>query len=240
MDSDISFTVRPLFPTSSLKIHDVYDPDSTLNKDHWISTGPVSFAKGLGTFQILPLTWQQQYNSDHPYGWNDGAMIPAKGYQTMVSGGFYAKFGPLSVQLRPEYVYAANRNFNGFATQHNDSELGAYYIFHNIVDWPEQFGTGTYTKASWGQSSIRLTFKPISIGLSNENVWWGPGVQNALVLTNNAPGFKHITINTVSPIKTWIGSCQLQNFLMEQIFIWSSGMTGAILQASILIIIQNG
>lgn len=210
VDSNISFTVRPFFPSSAKKNDDIYDPDSTLKSDHWLSTGSISFAKGLGAFQILPLTWQQQYNSDHPYGWNDGAMIPAKGYQTMISGGFYAKFGPLSVQLRPEYVYAANPDFNGFATGHNASDLGAYYIFHNLVDWPERYGNASYHRASWGQSNIQLTFNPISISLSNENLWWGPGIQNALIITNNAPGFKHISINTVRPIKTYLGSFEGQ------------------------------
>ncbi|MGI4749993.1 MAG: capsule assembly Wzi family protein [Janthinobacterium lividum] len=210
LDSDYSFSVRPIIPKYLVKEADVFDPDSSLSKDHFFRPSSVMFAKGKGFFQILPFTWQQQYNSDHPYGWNDGPMIPAKGYQTLISGGFFVKYGPLSIQLRPEYVYAANQNFNGYASGHNDQDLSSYYAFHNLVDWPEQFGTGSYRKASWGQSSIRLTFNPISIGLSNENVWWGPGIQNSLVLTNNAPGFKHITINTVRPIKTWIGSFEGQ------------------------------
>lgn len=205
VDSNISFTVRPFFPSSTKKNIDVYDPDSTLKNDHWISTGPVSFAKGLGLFQVLPLTWQQQYNSDHPYGWNDGAMIPAKGYQTMVSGGFFAKFGPLSIQLRPEFVYAANPAFNGFASGHSGQDLINYYAYHNLIDWPEHYGNGSYNKAFWGQSSVRITLGPVSFGISNENVWWGPGIRNALILSNNAPGFKHITLNTVRPIKTYIG-----------------------------------
>jgi len=45
----------------------------------------------------------------------------------------------------------------------------------------------------------------MSFGLSNENLWWGPGIRNALILSNNAPGFKHFTLNTVRPIKTRIG-----------------------------------
>ena len=210
VDSNISFTVRPVFPVSSTNVHDVYDPDSTLKQDHWIKAGPVSFAHGLGAFQILPISWQQQYNSDHPYGWNDGAMIPAKGYQTMVSGGFFAKFGPLSVQLRPEYVYASNRQFTGFAAGHSDQDLSAYYVYHNLIDQPERFGNSAYSKAFWGQSSVRLTFGPASIGLSNENIWWGPGIHNALILGNNAPGFKHITLNTVRPVKTYIGFFEAQ------------------------------
>jgi hypothetical protein len=50
---------------------------------------------------------------------------------------------------------------------------------------------GPFNKAFWGQSSIRLTFGPASIGLSNENIWWGPGIRNSLIMSNNAPGFKH-------------------------------------------------
>jgi hypothetical protein len=210
VDSNLSFTVRPIFPVYKSNIHDVYDPDSSLKRDHWVSAGPVKFGKGHGAFQILPITWQQQYNSDHPYGWNDGAMIPAKGYQTMVSGGFFFKYGPLSIQLRPEFVYAANPSFDGFGKGHTDQDLANYYVFANQIDLPERFGTGTYQKVFWGQSSIRLTFDPISIGLSNENIWWGPGIRNALILSNNAPGFKHITLNTVRPIKTYIGSFEGQ------------------------------
>lgn len=212
LDSSVSFSIRPLFPSSIFKTKNVFDPDSTLNIDGYFkSSGPARFAKGLGEFQILPFSWQQQYNSDHPYGWNDGAMIPARGYQTTLSGGVFAKFGPLSIQLRPEFVYAQNRSFQGFATDRSDDELTRYYTdYYNLIDNPERFGNGSYSKANWGQSSIRLTVGPMSIGLSNENLWWGPGVQNALIMTNNAAGFKHLTLNTVRPIKTPIGSFEVQ------------------------------
>ncbi|WP_295794839.1 capsule assembly Wzi family protein [Mucilaginibacter sp.] len=210
VDSNVSFTIRPLFPGAAFKKHNAFDPDTTLKNDNWTPAGPVSFGNGAGSFQILPFSWQQQFNSDHPYGWNDGAMIPAKGYQTMVSGGIFVKYGPLSIQFRPEFVYAANPPFNGFASGRSDQDLLAYYHFYNNIDNPERFGTKAYSKAFLGQSSIRLTFDPVSIGLSNENLWWGPGIRNSLILGNNAPGFKHFTINTVRPINTPIGSFEFQ------------------------------
>ena len=211
VDSNVSFTVRPVNCAPTLGVKDLFDPDSVLKHDHWKEAGPISFDKGRGGFQILPLSWQQQVNSDHPYGWNDGAMIPAKGYQTMVSGGFYFKYGHLSIQLRPEFIYAANPPFSGFAIPgRSNSDLSAYYAYHNLIDNPESFGTGAYNKGFWGQSSIRLTFGPISFGLSNENIWWGPGIRNALILSDNAPGFKHLTLNTVRPINTYIGSFEGQ------------------------------
>lgn len=209
VDPNISFSIRPIFPVSIKKKQNVYDPDSSLSKKNWTNMGPVHFAKDLGIFQVLPLTWQQQFNSNHPYGWNDGAMIPAKGYQTLISGGFYLKFGPLSIQLRPEYVYASNPAFNGFGSGHNDTDLTSYYTDY-IVDLPERYGNGSFNKLFVGQSSIRLTFGPVSAGLSNESLWWGPGIHNSLILSNNAPGFKHVTINTVRPIKTFLGSFEAQ------------------------------
>ncbi|HEY4195523.1 MAG TPA: capsule assembly Wzi family protein [Mucilaginibacter sp.] len=210
VDSNVSFTVRPILSASALKVTDVFDPDSSLKRDHWIESAPLVFDKGRGELRILPLSWQQQYNTNHPYGWNDGAMIPARGYQTMISGGVYLKDGPLSIQFRPEYVYASNLQFNGFASGHTGQDLAVYYAYYNFIDNPERYGTNAYSKAFWGQSSIRLTFGSISFGLSNENSWWGPGIRNALIISDNAPGFKHFTLNTIRPLKTFLGSFEGQ------------------------------
>lgn len=159
----------------------------------------------------LPVVLQQQYNSHHPYGMNDNAMVQAKGYQAMVSGGLYAKIGPLRIQLRPEYVYAANPSFEGPEDNPDLAFQNAYArLVYNKIDNPSQFGTGAYKKGSWGQSSIRLTFDPISFGLSSENLWWGPGVRNSLLMSNNATGFKHLTLNTTRPIDIYIGKIEAQ------------------------------
>jgi len=186
LDQSISFMVRPCALDSSF------------------------VKKSVFQFKMLPMSWQQQYNSDHPEGMNDGAMIPARGYQTMIRGGFFTKIGPLSVQLMPELVYAENRNFQGFPDELKDDVWSKYNNSHNLIDIPERFGENTYKKAFWGQSSVRLTISSISLGLSNENLWWGPGLKNSLLMTNNAPGFKHITLNTVKPIHTFIGSFEGQ------------------------------
>jgi hypothetical protein len=209
VDSSLSFTIKPL-SNHGLNVTDIFYPDSIANGDKLINGSAVTFGNGHGLFKILPLSLQQQFNSHHPYGWNDGPMVPAKGYQTMISGGIYLKYGPLSIQLRPEYVYATNSAFNGYASGHNDADLARYYAFHNLVDGPERFGDKAYSKAFLGQSSIRLNFGAVSMGFSNENLWWGPGISNALVLTNNPSGFNHLTFNTVKPIKTYVGSFEGQ------------------------------
>jgi hypothetical protein len=185
-DSLVSFTLRPLLQKAST--------DSQ---------------KGL-TFHYLPINLKQQYNSFAPFGQNDGAIIPAKGFQTQFSAGVHASYGSLEIQINPEYVWAANPNFETFPlTETNGARLGKIdYLNHS--DIPDRFGDKSYNYLGWGQSSIKLNLNNIAIGLSSENLWWGPGIYNSLIISNNASGFLHFTINTRKPIQTRIGSFEGQ------------------------------
>ncbi|MBN2615545.1 MAG: hypothetical protein JXR71_07595 [Bacteroidales bacterium] len=206
LNPEVSFTSFPLFPVGAFKVQNAFDPDSTLYKNRLIDfDGMAPFLNKKGRVQLLPVVWKNQYNSQHPAGMNDGVMVPARGYQTVLSAGVFIKFGPLSVQLNPEWHYAANVPFQGFYQIYGKPSPPS-----GLIDLPERFGDSAIQQVSWGQSSIRLTFGPVSFGFSNENLWWGPGIHNALLMTNNAPGFPHLTLNTVRPIKTPIGSFEGQ------------------------------
>jgi len=201
LDSTISFTIRPL----------ALYPDSTEIRPNLLDSA-ISWKSKNGKLNamLLPLSLQTQVNSHHPYGWNDGAMIPAKGLQMMLSAGIYAEYGPLTIQFRPEIVLAANTPFDTFDKDHYGVIVARYYDFYNNIDLPARFGKGEYNRAYWGQSSIRLNYKSLSFGLSTENLWWGPGMRNSLLMSNTAPGFKHLTLNTRKPISTPIGSFEGQ------------------------------
>lgn len=211
VDSSISFTARPFYPNEFLKPENGFDPDDSLQyKTNKNLNKKFLYGKFLGEVKLLPFTWKQQYNTDHPYSLNDGPMIPARGYQSVVSGGLFFKMGPVSIQLLPEYIYAQNRDYQGFYKEMDDFKWFDYYEVQLFSDLPEKFGTKAYKKLLWGQSSIRVTHGPISFGLSNENLWWGPGMRNSLVMSNTADGFSHYTLNTVKPIRTPIGSFEGQ------------------------------
>lgn len=153
----------------------------------------------------------QQSSSVLPYDWNNGPMIPARGYQSVVSVGGFARIGKhISIQIAPEFVFAENKPFETFTQELGDAVWTDYYRFLNTTDIPEQFGAANYYKVLPGQSSIRYNTRSLSFGISTENLWWGPGYRNALVMSTNAPGFLHATINTLAPIKTGIGDFEGQ------------------------------
>ena len=132
-------------------------------------------------------------------------MIPTRGYQQLISAGFFFELGPISIQFKPEHIYSENKDYDGFWEGHYDVIWARKYRFWNRIDIPERFGETAYKKTTIGQSSIRFNYKSISIGLSSENIWWGPSTRNGIMMSNNAQGFKHITFNSRKPVKTNIG-----------------------------------
>ncbi len=160
--------------------------------------------------KFLGLEYFIEFNSKHPYNRNNGSMIPNRGYQHIISPGIFFKIGPLSVQLHPEHHFSENKNFDGFWEGHYDEIWAKRYRLWNHIDMPERFGNIRHNRTTIGQSSIRLNWKNMSVGLSNENIWWGPSIRNSIMMSNHAQGFKHITFNTIKPISTFIGDFEWQ------------------------------
>ena len=139
--------------------------------------------------QLLPINFLQKYNSHHPYGWNDGPLSFSKGYQFVGSGGVYMRWRNIHLTLRPEFFKTASDPYETSAA------------------WGQR--TSALSKLTMGQSSLRMDFGPLSVGVSTQNLWLGPGSYSSLLMSNNAPGFNHFSIGTNRPLRTPLGSFQL-------------------------------
>lgn len=161
---------------------------------------------------ILPIAMNHLYNSSLPAGYNMGSAIGAKGYQLQISAGVHASLlNKLSIKINPELVTTQNKNFEQFSQTLGDRTWADYYRFLNTIDLPTQMGEGVYTKLMPGQSHIKYQLNhQLEAGISTENIWWGPGWKNALIMSYNAPGFLHFTLNTTKPIQTKWGKLQGQ------------------------------
>jgi len=207
-ESEVSFTLRPFdIGKNGIEINkEIFDTEK-------YAPTLLSFLKGNGKIKILPVDYNIEFNSRHPYNRNNGSMVPNRGYQHIISAGIYAEIGPLSIQLKPEYLYSQNKDFEGFGegpNGHYSAIWAKRYNLWNHIDMPERFGEKSISKTLIGQSSIRLNFKGLSLGISNENIWWGPSIRNSIMMSNHARGFKHITFNTTKPLKTKIGNFEWQ------------------------------
>ncbi|WP_161971772.1 capsule assembly Wzi family protein [Algoriphagus kandeliae] len=209
VDSSSSWMVRPIYPTEAFGVKHGFDLDSSVvdfdqSRFHR-NFGP----EGKGKFLLMPAIYRAQYNSTYAFGVNDGAFIPNRGLQQILSLGGYAEFGKWTLQLQPEILVAQNKDYIGFPIEHQATVL-FYYEYLNRIDSPERFGDKAFNRFYLGQSSLRFNVEEFSIGFSTENLWWGPGRRNSLLLGNNAPGFFHFTVNTRKPVQSKIGSFEGQ------------------------------
>ena len=183
--SDQSLTIRPYYTDTKFnyaKILSLIDSNIQYNGLLYQSRG--------NSISLLPINLSQKLNTDHPYGWNDGAMSYSKGYQMQVGAGIFASFGNLKVQLRPEFVKTASSQY-----ETNES--------WGLV-------TNGLSKILPGQSSVRYDLGKVSLSASTQNLWWGPGIYNSMLMSNNAPGFFHYSFATNRPLKTFLGNFQFQ------------------------------
>lgn len=166
-------------------------------------------------FKLLFVGHGLQSNNNLPVGFNDGNLIPNVGLQQKFTFGAQFNSGPLSIHIQPEWLQAQNLPVTPFIDNSNDLNYrrNFYWYIRNKIDNGTQIGDQPFQRFYWGQSSVRLNSKNISFGLSTENIWWGPGVRNSLLLTNNASGFAHLTFNSIKPIQTKLGTFEFQTIL---------------------------
>jgi hypothetical protein len=149
-------------------------------------------------------------NSEIPFSLNDGAAWAGRGASGLLRAGARARIGRLRVVVAPELAIARNAAFALLPS--NDPGRSAYASpFHSgraSIDLPSRFGDRRVARVTLGQSMAGVTLGPVALGVSSENAWWGPGSDNALLLSANAEGFTHLFVRTARPVRTPIGEVE--------------------------------
>ena len=168
----------------------------------------------------IPPFLQRITNSAIPYSRNDGDLWAGRGTAFRLAGGLAAKVGRLRLVIAPELVSSRNDSF----PPRTDAIIPAppippdrskfqYPWYANgpySLDMPLRFGDGVRKRLTAGQSSVLGDFGTMTFGFTTENEWWGPGVDNALVLSTNAPGFPHILLASSHPLATRLGEVEFR------------------------------
>lgn len=151
-------------------------------------------------------------NSNYARSFNDGALWAGRGLAGGIEGGLRFRYGVLSGVLAPALYYSQNREFA--VPSPNDGDLSRFaYPWHGRrIDLPLRHGDDSFTRLGAGQSVLRADAHGAKIGVSNENLWWGPALHNPLLFSNTAPGFPHLFAGTSAPADIFIGRLEGEAF----------------------------
>lgn len=161
-------------------------------------SGPISFDL------FLPDTFVS-YNTAYPHGMNDGALWQGVGLNAITTGGFRLEAHGLSATIRPELFFVENRDFEILpAVDSYLRESGGFGYFWLVgMDVYQRPGSDSLIDWTWGDSEIRFDWKTATIGFGTQATWLGPGISNAIILSNNAAPFPKLDFGirkTATPI----------------------------------------
>ncbi len=156
-------------------------------------------------------------NSNIPLTQNDGPLWAGRGLSTSISTGVRIQLGPLRAIIAPEILNSENKywqirdTIRFYAPPIPKDRRGGGFVFPWYqpplsIDQPLRMGAKPIKTVDAGQSSALLYLGPVAFGAATENEWWGPGIRNAIVLSNNAGGFPHLVVRTSEPRRTRLGT----------------------------------
>ncbi|HEV2147371.1 MAG TPA: capsule assembly Wzi family protein [Longimicrobiaceae bacterium] len=169
-----------------------------------------------------PLRWAllapeltMSWNSALPFSLNDGAIWAGKGLSVWGLGGVRLEYGRVFAVLAPQVGMAQNRSFESFlpGTMAQDRFTPPWFRWDTPADLPLRFGNEAIWSVDPGQSTLGVHLGGADLGVSTESQWWGPGIRNAIVMSNNAPGFPHLFLRTASPWRTRAGAVEAKLLL---------------------------
>jgi hypothetical protein len=171
---------------------------------------PVLPAEGVA---LLPTDARMLYSGIYPRDWNNGVMHGGVGLSTSLTTGAIFRWRSFEAAIAPVLTWHTNASYTFIPF--SDPATYSRYIhpWHGrFIDLPQRFGSDAFGGIDAGQSYLRVHAAGLRAGISHENLAWGPGRRNPLLLSGTAPGFAHLFVESARPHDVWIGDAEFQAF----------------------------
>lgn len=176
--------------------------------------GPEAAVDSAGWLRVRGIapTLRFAWNSALPFEGNDGQLWAGRGVNASVTGGFaYARpvaGRHVSLVVSPTVAYSQNRPFPTRAgrSPRRSAFSSPWYVGGASADLPLRFGDLPIRTLGLGQSSLTVTAHHVAFGVASTNEWWGPAIQNTLLLGDNAAGVPRLFAQTTRPLRTRYGT----------------------------------
>ncbi len=177
----------------------------------WEAESPADnwFARGVkqGVFaRVYGPEWFNSYNTNAPYGQNDGALWQGRGYNTSLTAGVRLEGYGFELTFKPQVSWSQNREFeyikpnysatdkNGNPTTYNDKAAKYGYYGVTSVDAPQRFGDNSFWTFDWGDTEVRYTWHTLTAGFGTQAIWLGPAKLNPIIHSNHAASYPKLDI----------------------------------------------
>jgi hypothetical protein len=139
------------------------------------------------------------FNTETPYGQNDGALWQGKGFNSSFTAGLRFEGYGVEATIKPQLAFSQNLAFDYIAPNYSGAGYagkGDTYGYYGIrsIDAPQRFGNEPFFAYDWGDSEIRYAWKTLTVGFGTQAIWLGPAQLNPIIHSNNAPSYPKLDI----------------------------------------------
>lgn len=202
-----SFSIRPVLLPEGARIEGSEELPWTVNLEGESGTA------GLRVVEV-DAELRTFLNTRHPFLRNDGPVWQGKGLTTALDLGGAVRWKAVSLSIRPTLIYTQNSAFD--LAPVTIAGMPEYAYPWRRIDMPQRFGSDPFWRLDPGQSELRLSSHGTTVGISTRNLWWGPGIENSITMSNNAGGFPHVFVGTRGPRSIGIGTVEA-NWIMGRL-----------------------
>ncbi|MDR2601955.1 MAG: capsule assembly Wzi family protein [Spirochaetaceae bacterium] len=154
------------------------------------------------------------FNTNSPYGQNDGALWQGRGFNSSLSAGAHLRAFGIEAVFKPQVSFSQNLAFDYLkpgafvdAVYKDKAAVYGYYGGYQ-TDVPQRFGDDPFFTFDWGDSEIRYTWKTLTIGFGTQTPWLGSAYLNPIIHSNNAPSYPKLDLGlrrqpVVLPFLDW-------------------------------------
>jgi len=157
----------------------------------YYATAMRPFFKNSDNNAFISFKSELYWNNEAPNQENMDVRYFGKGMGTFQSVHFAWMGKYLSLSFEPFILKSENKDVKRYSRPKH------YNVLNDVVQNPGS----NFTRQGLRNSHIYIHYKGIGIGLSNESMWWGPGIQGSLSMTNNTVGFPHYSIGTIKELR---------------------------------------
>lgn len=151
------------------------------------------------SYKIFGPEWYSSYNTDLPYGVNDGGLWQGVGYNTAFTGGARIEGFGFELTVKPQISFSQNKAYDYLTSSSMQSSLyqgkaSDYGYWWSRVDMVQRYGENSFWKFDWGDTELRWSWHTFTLGFGTQAVWIGPAFYSPTLSSNNAPTYPKFDI----------------------------------------------